>query len=78
MDCMTLFGIGAAIGIKEITSDQAARWSFGNFFVPFGIPKIIVVDSDGLFPGMFKQNFQEILLIPVHSVERGGHKAIIN
>ena len=54
---MTLFGIGAAIGIKEITSDQAARWSFGNFFVPFGIPKIIVVDSDGLFPGMFKKTF---------------------
>ena len=57
MDCMTGFGIGSAIGLKEITSDQAARWDFVNFFVPFGLTKFIVVDSDGLFPGMFKKTF---------------------
>ena len=39
---------------------------------------MIVVDSDGLFPGMFKKTFQETLLIPVHEVERGKYKAIIN
>ena len=32
--------------MKEITSDQVARQYFGNFFVPFEIPKIIVVDVD--------------------------------
>ena len=47
--CMTLFGLVSAIGMKEITSDQVARWYFGNFFVPFGIPKMIVVDADGIF-----------------------------
>ena len=64
---MTVFGIGSATGLKEITSDQAARWYFGNFFVPFGIPKIILVDADGIYSGMFKNNFQETLLIPVHA-----------
>ena len=54
---MTGFRIGSAIGLKEITSDQAARWDFVNFFVPFGLTKFIVVDSDGLFPGMFKKTF---------------------
>ena len=46
---MTGFGLVASIGMKEIISDQAARWAFGNFFVAFGPPKIIVVDADGLF-----------------------------
>ena len=49
LDCMTGFGLGAAIGIDEITSDQAARWAFGNFFVSFGLPKMIAVDADRLF-----------------------------
>ena len=47
MDCMTVFGLGSAIFLKEIKSDQAARWGFGNFFVPFGLPKMIVVDANG-------------------------------
>ena len=46
---MTGFGLAAATGMKEVTSDQAAQWSFRNFFVPFGLPKFIVVDADGIF-----------------------------
>ena len=38
LDCITVFVIGAAIGMKEITSDQASQWAFGNFFVTFGLP----------------------------------------
>ena len=49
IDCMIGFGLVSVIGIKEITSDQAARWAIGNFFVTFGISKMIVVDADGLF-----------------------------
>ena len=60
--------------MKEITSFHAARWDFGNFFVPFGLPKMIVVDADGLFSGIFKKTFQETLLIPLHAVTRGNHK----
>ena len=75
---MTAFGLGAANGLKEIKSDQASRWDFGNFFVPFGLPKMIVVNASGRFSGMFKNNYQETLLISVHSVARGNHKPIIN
>ena len=41
LDCMTVFDIRAENLLKEITSDQVALWYFGNFFVPFGIPKIM-------------------------------------
>ena len=75
---MTGFGIAPANGMKEITSDQAARWDFGNFFVSFGLPKMIVVDADGLFSGSFKKTFQETSLIPLHAVARDNHKEIIN
>ena len=78
LDCMTEFGLGAATGLKEITSDQAARWDFGKFFVPFGLPRMIIVDADGLFSGMSNKTFQYTLLIPVHAVTRCKHKAIIN
>ena len=50
---------------------------FVKFFVIFGLPKIIVVDADEFFSGMFKKNLQETLLIPVHAVERVKHKEII-
>ena len=74
LDCMTGFGIVAASGLKEITSEKIAPWDFGNFFVPFGIPKMIVVDAYGLFSGMPNKNFQDNLLILVHVVSRGNHK----
>ena len=49
LDCMTGFGIIAVTGINEITSDQVAQWVFVDFFVPLGVPKMIVVDADRLF-----------------------------
>ena len=52
------FGIGAYIEIKKITSDQIARWSFETLFLPFGISKIISVDTDVFFSGMFRKTFQ--------------------
>ena len=39
---------------------------------------MIVVDVDGLFSGIFKKTFQEILIIPVHAVARANQKAIRN
>ena len=59
--------------MKETTSDQAVLWDCGNFSVKFGIPKMIVVDADGIFSGMSNNNFQETLLIPVHAFARGNH-----
>ena len=39
---------------------------------------MVVVDADGPSSVMIRNNFQEILLIPVHAVTRGTHKSIIN
>ena len=78
LDCIVGFGVGASIGMKEITIGQAARWNFGKFFAPFGLPKMIVVDAYGLFAGVFKKTFQDTLLIPLHAVARGNQKEIIN
>ena len=36
------------------------------------------MDADDFFSGMSKKTFQETLLIPVHAVARGDHKAITN
>ena len=36
------------------------------------------MDADGIFEAMFKNAFQETLLIPMHAVARVKHKAIIN
>ena len=59
LDCMIVSGIRASSRLKEITSEQVTRWAFVNFFVPFWIPKIIVVDVDGIFSFMFKKSFQK-------------------
>ena len=64
--------------MSKSPSDQAAQWDFGNFFVPVGLPKLIVGDADGIFSGMFKKTFQETLLIPLQAVARGNHKSIRN
>ena len=39
LDCMTGFAIGEDSFLKNITSDQFAQCSFGNFFVTFGLLK---------------------------------------
>ena len=75
---MTVFDIGAATKLSENTLDQVAWWDFENFFVPFGIPKIISVDADVIFVGIFKKTFQETLLIPVLAVSMVNHNSIRN
>ena len=46
---MTVIGLGSASVLNEITSYQVLWWDFGNFFLPSGISKIVVVDVDGFF-----------------------------
>ena len=41
--------------------------SMEAFFGPFGLPKMIVVDAEGIFTGMFRQLLQS-LGIPVKQV----------
>ena len=75
---MTGFGIGSAIVLNDITSQQLSQWYFVNFLVLFGLPKLIFVGADGIFEGMFNNNYQESLHTPLHAVARGNHNSIIN
>ena len=77
LDCMIEFGLGTSSILKEITLDQVSQWTFGNFFVTFGLPKTIVVDAYEFSSGVFKKTFSETLLIPVHATAMGNHKANI-
>ena len=62
--------------MKEITSYQATQWDFGNFLVPFGTPKMIVADADGIVSGILRKTSQYTLLTPAHTVTRGNNKLI--
>ena len=75
---MTSFRLVSASRRKEITSDQDAQWDFGNFFFPFGLPKMIVMSVDESFSGILKKTFKETLLILVREVAKGNKKEIKN
>ena len=64
--------------MEEVRHPQTPRWAFGSFFVPFWLPKLIAVDADGIFAGMYKKTFQKTLIIRVHAVARSNHNAIRN
>jgi hypothetical protein len=48
-----------------------------TFFTSIGLPRLVVVDADNLFSGVFKQLFT-LLQIPIHQISRENHKAIRN
>ena len=45
--------------VKYSTAEKFSRWYFSIFFVPYGLPKLIVVDADGVFSGFFRQKNQK-------------------
>ena len=53
--CTTLFGLEPTIGMKEFTPNQEVTWYFGNLFVPFGLPKMIVMDAGRVFAGISRK-----------------------
>ena len=58
LDLMTRFRLGEFSGLKEITSEQVAKWAFVKLFVPFGLPKMIFMDADGIFLGFPIKRFR--------------------
>ena len=78
LDFMEGLGIGAASILTNLISERVARSDFGNFFILFILPKMILVDTNGLFVAMFNNTFQETLFILVYSVARGNRKEIRN
>ena len=76
IDCMT--GFAAAVALrKDILVEVLARKAFAAFFVPYELPRLIIVDSARQFGSLFKKIFTR-LLIPVHMVAPENHKAIRN
>ena len=61
----------------EINAEALAILSMKALFGPFGIPKVIVVDAERIFAGMFRQLLQS-LGIPVEQVSWENHKSIRN
>ena len=76
IDCMT--GFAAATTLRDdLSAENMARQAFTSFFVPYGLPQMIVVDAARQFATLFQQLFAR-LLIPVHMVAPENHKAIRN
>ena len=76
VDCMTGFTSAAYFG-KEVTLECITNICMSDFFAHFGLPRLIVVDADGLFQATFKQLFAA-LMIPVIAVSKENHKAVWN
>ena len=76
-DCMTSFAMATALRLKDIRVDNIAMAVTAAFFTSVGLPRLIIVDADGLFAGIFKSLF-ELLRIPVEAVSRENHKAVRN
>ena len=74
LDGMTGFANACFIG-GVITADKVATLVFTHFFVPFGLPRLIFVDKDGLFASVFQELFR-LLKVPIHVAAPGNHKAI--
>ena len=59
--CTTRFASYTERVMNDPTSDQVASWYFSTLFVPYGLPKLIIVDADGFFNGVFKNILSELL-----------------
>ena len=77
LDCMTGFARATFLRGPAIDSQDVAMASFAAFFIPFGIPCLIIVDVDGLFKGIFQATFQQ-LQMPILPVSPENHKACWN
>ena len=76
IDCMMGFAAATTLG-KDLSAETMAQKAFASFFVPYGLPRLVVVDTAWQFVALFQKLFLR-LLIPVHMVAPENHKAIRN
>ena len=74
--CMTGYAIGVPLP-KEITSTSLAHLSFMHIFVPFGLPRLVIVDDDSKFKGFFIAMLTNIGMA-IDPVSPQNHKAVRN
>jgi hypothetical protein len=77
IDCMTGFAMATFLTQGDIDARTLADAALTAFFGAVGLPRLVIVDADSLFAGVFKQLFQ-LLRIPVDAVSPENHKAIRN
>jgi hypothetical protein len=75
IDELTGHADGDFVG-RGITTQQLLQTVF-RYFSRYGLPKVVYVDADGKFAGLFKAVLTK-LLIPVIAVSRENHKAVRN
>jgi hypothetical protein len=76
LEAMTGFAMAAFLQ-GEINAHKVANAVVSTLFVTIGLPRLIVVAADSVFAGVFVQLFQ-LLQVPVYTVSRENHKAILN
>ena len=78
-------------GMYDSIWDRSSQWTEANYTIPgctmgfwkkicsfWSSKTIFVMYADGPVAVIFKETFQETLLIPIHAVERGNQKVVIN
>ena len=61
----------------QINAEYVVVLAMESFFLPFGLPKLIVVDDDTIFKGFFFQLFKS-LGVPVIAVAKENRRAVRN
>jgi hypothetical protein len=63
--------------LAEVNSRNVATGAFQDFFVPNGLPKMVIYDSGSEFAGIL-QGMCKLLRIPAEGVAPENHRAIRN
>jgi hypothetical protein len=66
-----------AIFLEKADSITISRAAFASFFIPNGLPKLVVFDAGSKFAGAMTKMCTN-LGIPFHTVAKENHKAILN
>lgn len=74
VDCMTGYALGAFLS-STIDAKTVADAALTTMSIPVGLPRLIIVDADGVFAGTFKRLFN-LLNIPLLAMLRENHKAV--
>jgi hypothetical protein len=77
LDGMTGFAHAAFLQEAAPSAAAIAVATFTHFFVPFGMPRLVVVDAGGEFAGIFREMCRT-LLIPIDTAAPENHKAVRN
>jgi hypothetical protein len=63
--------------LQSTTADAILKASLSSFFIPNGLPKLVVFASGSEFAGIFAEAL-DYLHIPFHRVAKENHKAVLN